>query len=436
MGGFAIDPKLAEALKGKSPEELQAMEEAVLKARMSGRGAVAAGTHEWEDGKLVATSDKYSEIVFDTTGTYVSGGELINRVDPDGETDPEKEEDDERYIIDSWDNGDGTRTVLWSDGTTTIIAGEIDDGSSELRILNQMKDSFQLALRNMGFSKDMIDELFNWASTQFQNDPSFTAERALMEMYDQPVFIARFPAIDTMRKAGMKNIPTPGQYIAYERFVSQEFQRFSYNVGGEAFDNLITRLITNQVGEIEVTERLSEAERVMYDVPQEVRDTFNDWWGSEGARNITMQLFLDPSENWSNLKDQIETAEVGGWGKMVAGLDAGWNRQMANAVADLGLSQAQTWNSFASLKDKELLFAENLTENRNLDYATQGVSAEFGIDITNPITGELTGDDALTLQDLIERRKQRRVSRFAGGGTGQAGAILSGSTTGIGATNA
>ena len=112
MGGFAIDPKLAEALKGKSPEELQAMEEAVLKARMSGRGAVAAGTHEWEDGKLVATSDKYSEIVFDTTGTYVSGGELINRVDPDGETDPEKEEDDERYIIDSWDNGDGTRTVL------------------------------------------------------------------------------------------------------------------------------------------------------------------------------------------------------------------------------------------------------------------------------------------------------------------------------------
>ena len=327
---------------------------------------------------------------------------------------------------------------IWN-GTECIKSDEVetlDDDSGNLKVINQMKDAFQLAMRNMGFSTDMINQLFDWAKTKFETGSSFTAERALLEMYDQQVFKDRFPAIDTMRQAGMKNIPTPGQYIAYERFVSQEFQRFSYNVGGEAFDNLITQLITNQVGEIEVTERLSEAERVMYDVPQEVRDTFNDWWGSEGARNITMQLFLDPSENWSNLKDQIETAEVGGWGRMVAGLDAGWDRNMANAVADLGLSQAQAWNSFASLKDKELLFAENLTEGRNLDYATQGVSAEFGIDITNPITGELTGDDALTLQDLIERRKQRRVSRFAGGGTGQAGAILSGSTTGIGSANA
>ena len=56
--------------------------------------------------------------------------------------------------------------------------------------------------------------------------------------------------------------------------------------------------------------------------------------------------------------------------------------------------------------------------------------------LINIKTGELTGDDALTLQDLIERRKQRRISRFAGGGTGQAGAILTGSTTGIGSANA
>lgn len=316
------------------------------------------------------------------------------------------------------------------------VVDEEDDAVSKLQIINNMKDAFQLAMRNMGFSPNMINDLFEWANAKFQSDPSFTAERALMEMYEHPVFVARFPAIDKMRKSGMKNIPTPGQYIGFEKFLGQEFQRFSYNISGEAFDGLVERLILNQVGEIEVTERLTEAERVMYNVPQEVRDTFNDWWGSDGARNITMGLLLDPSENWSNLKDQIETAEVGGWGKMVAGLDAGWDRTMANAVADLGLSQAQTWNSFASLKDKELLFAENLTEDRNLDYATEGVSAEFGIDITNPITGELTGDDALTLQDLIERRKQRRISRFAGGGTGQAGAILTGSTTGIGSANA
>ena len=50
MGGIQIDPKLAEALEGKSPEELQAMAEGVEKARRLGRHAVRSGTHEWEDG--------------------------------------------------------------------------------------------------------------------------------------------------------------------------------------------------------------------------------------------------------------------------------------------------------------------------------------------------------------------------------------------------
>ena len=316
------------------------------------------------------------------------------------------------------------------------VVDEEDDAVSKLQIINNMKDAFQFALRNMGFSKAMIDDLFEWANIKFQTDPGFTAERALMEMYEHPVFVARFPAIDKMRKSGMKNIPTPGEYIAYEKFLGEEFKRFSFHVGGDYFNTLVERLIINQVGEIEVTERLSEGERVLYDVPQEVRDTFNDWWGGEASTNITMQLLLDPQQNWSNLKDQIETAEVGAWGRMAAGLDEGWDQFSANRIADLGLSQAATWNAFASLKDKELLFAEQVGEDTDLQYETHGVSAEFGVDMTAPITGERIGDDALTLQDLIERRKQRRISRFAGGGTGQAGAIISGQTTGIGSANA
>ena len=312
-----------------------------------------------------------------------------------------------------------------------------DDSGDKLRIINQMKDAFQLAMRNMGFSKVMIDDLFEWAKTKFESDPGFTAERALMEMYDHPVFVARFPAIDKMRKSGMKNIPTPGEYIAYEKFIGEEFRRFSFNVGGDVFNTLVERLIINQVGEIEVTERLSEGERVLYDVPQEVRDTFNDWWGDGASKDITMQLLLDPQENWSNLKDRIETAEVGAWGRMAAGLDEGWDQFSANRIADLGLSQAATWNAFASLKDKELLFAEQVGEDADLQYETHGISAEFGVDMTTPIlTGDLIGRNAVELEDMLERRKQRRISRFAGGGTGQAGAIISGQTTGIGSANA
>ena len=297
-----------------------------------------------------------------------------------------------------------------------LLEQETSEGE-KLSVLNNQKSAFLAALRASGMSADMIDELWTWALEEFKNDPTFTADRALLGMYDQPAFKLRFPAIGQMEGA-----PTPGEYIQYERAIRQEFKKFG---AGYPSANVITALLIANVSTTEVTERLSEAERVLYSVPAEVRDTFNDWWGEEGAKEITMSLFLDPNQDWSSLQDKIDTAEVGAWGKMVAGLDAGWDRDMANAVADLGLSQAQTWNSFASLKDKELLFAENIGEDRNLRYETEGVQAEFGI-----------GGSALTLQDIIERRKQRRISRFAGGGTSQSGAIIAGTTTGMGSANA
>ena len=179
----------------------------------------------------------------------------------------------------------------------------------------------------------------------------------------------------------------------------------------------------------EVNERLTEAERITYSVPREVQDTLMQWYSPTWAKSIEMKMFLDPTQDWASVQDDIETAEVGGWGKMVAGLDEGWNAEMANQIADLGLSQAQVWNSFASLKQEEALFAEQVGEDTNLQYETHGVSSQFGVDIA----GE---DDALELKDMLERRKQRRISRFAGGGTGQAGAIISGQTTGIGSANA
>ena len=297
-----------------------------------------------------------------------------------------------------------------------LLEQETSEGE-KLSVLNNQKSAFLAALRASGMSADMIDELWTWALEEFKNDPTFTADRALLGMYEQPAFKLRFPAIGQMEGA-----PTPGEYIQYERAIRQEFKKFG---AGYPSANVITALLIANVSTTEVTERLSEAERVLYSVPAEVRDTFNDWWGEEGAKEITMSLFLDPNQDWSSLQDKIDTAEVGAWGKMVAGLDAGWDRDMANAVADLGLSQAQTWNSFASLKDKELLFAENIGEDRDLRYETEGVEAEFGI-----------GGSALTLQDIIERRKQRRISRFAGGGTSQSGAIIAGTTTGMGSANA
>ena len=67
--------------------------------------------------------------------------------------------------------------------------------------------------------------------------------------------------------------------------VRKEFNRFG---AGNPSASTITSLLLNQVGLTEVTDRLSEAERVLFDVPQEVRDTFNDWWGETASKEITI----------------------------------------------------------------------------------------------------------------------------------------------------
>ena len=299
-----------------------------------------------------------------------------------------------------------------------------------------MQDAFYMALRLSGIPKADIDSLWAWAESELVNDPSFTAERALIGMYDSDAFKKRFPAIrklnDLVEAGGtQRSVPTPGEYIVFEKDVMNELSRFGVEISeavqesGQGFDDLIESLYMNSVGFAEVTERLTTAEKAMHNMPPEVRDALIEWFGSDWASSISMKTFLDPKDDWSQVQDDIRTAETGGWGRMKAGLDAGWNRDLARQVSDLGLSQRDQWLKFVDLKEEELLYSEKLTEDEDLDYGTHGVRAAF----------DLKADDGfasgLELSDLITKREETRKAEFRGGG----GAMITQSTTGFGAAN-
>ena len=300
-------------------------------------------------------------------------------------------------------------------GDTGGVGGTGGDSS----IRADMQSAFYAALRQAGMDKTTIDDLWAWAETEWTNDPSFTAERALIGMYDQQAFKDRFKGIDLMTQGGTgrRDLPTPGEYIRFEKYVAGELSRVG--VVETDFDTLIANLYMNSVGASEVTERLNVAQKVMWEMPPEVRDKLTDWFGDSYGTSITMKTFLDNTGDWSKIQDDISTARTGGWGQMVAGLDAGWDKDLAKKVSDLGLSQAEQWSRFAELKEQEMLFSENLDETVDLDYATQGVEAAFDLDNND-------------LSETIDRRATGRTAKFSGGG----GALLSGTTTGFGAANA
>ena len=301
-------------------------------------------------------------------------------------------------------------------GLRVADAEEDEDDGASTRL--KMQQAFFGALRAAGLDRETTNSLWLWAEAQMQNDPSMSAERLLIGMYDSDAFIKRFPGIAQM-KDGDRDIPTPGEYIAMEKHVSQELKRVGVVMNPEIneFNNLITNLFLNSVSGDEVTERLTAAEQVMYNMPQEVRDTFDHWFGEQGT-NISMKTFLDPTESWAQVKDDISTARTGAWGQMVAGLDQGWDKDLAQSVSNLGLSQAEQWSRFAELKEKEMLFAEKLNEKVDLGMDDEGIKAAFDMDAD--------------LSQTLDRRAAERSAEFRGGG----GAMVVGTQTGFGASNA
>jgi hypothetical protein len=308
-------------------------------------------------------------------------------------------------------------------------------GAADDTVRRNMEDAFVSALQKAGLESDLIKTLWTWAEDKLVSDPSFTATRALLEMYDHEAFQARFPALKAMHDAGVtrRDIPTPGQYILYENEIVREMNRVGINADDVTVDTVVEDLLVGRVGIDEAISRLDEAKRMMYDVPEAVKEIFLAWAPTDSEGNTTypesslMLAFLDPDDKWSDIQEQIAAAETAGGAKLRAGLDI--SREMAERVANVSNDQAAIWNQFANLKQKEALFAETLTENIDLDMATHGVVGEFQLEGIGEGEDYMTG---LELSDLITRRGQRRSAAFSGGG----GAMLAGTTTGFGAANA
>jgi hypothetical protein len=323
--------------------------------------------------------------------------------------------------------GDLGDDPLGSGGDDNDLGSPWDARQGENALVD-LQNGFVSALLETGIGADLANSLWNWAKGRFISDPSFTAAQAKIEVYDQPAFKERFPAIDQMRGAGRRDVPTPHEYLQREKWLSGELTRYGMADLGANINTVITDTFVNSVGTAEIQERLAGAARVIFEAPDDVKKTFIDWYGPQGDAAL-MMTFLDPTDNWGGgwieVKRNIESSEVGGMSSMI--LDSRVAKERARSIAALGLQQGAIWDKFATLKEQENLFIERAGET-DLDLISHGSAAEFGVE------GEQVGGEFLSgfeLSDMLERRRATRAADFAGGG----GAIITGSTTGFGAAN-
>lgn len=297
-----------------------------------------------------------------------------------------------------------------------------------------LKEGFLKEMRLIGLDITTTNELWSWVKGRFIADSTFTSVQAMIEVYDQKAFKDRFPGIALMREderylSAPRDIPTPAEYLERERTLSRQLERYGMAALGANLDALVRDTFLNSVGEDEINERLTTASNMIYNAPEEVKQTFMDWYGPASDAAL-MTAFLDPDDEWGgdwvNVRKTVESAEIGGGASIV--LDQTLTKQRAEGIAALGRSRETIWQGFAKLKLEEDLYSERIGEV-DLDLVTHGTSAEFGMK-GDLVKGEFrTGQE---LADMIAARKARRASDFAGGG----GALVSDGTTGFGAANA
>ena len=223
------------------------------------------------------------------------------------------------------------------------------------------------------------------------------------------------------------------EYLEREGKMKQWFNQYGLDAFAVNLDNVVAESFISSVGDAELLERMQTASRLIYEAPEEVKQTFEDWYGPASDAAL-MAAFLDPDDqvfgnDWKSLttlKSQAQTAEIGGWSRMYMDLDSPIDEAQAEAIGKLGLQQSQIWSKFGSIKEQENLFLEKQGE-MDLTMEGAGVAAEFGIDYDT-----MSGQD---LANMLDRRLQRRTGQFRGGG-GQTGAIVTGTRTGIGSANA
>lgn len=219
-----------------------------------------------------------------------------------------------------------------------------------------------------------------------------------LELYDQPAFQARFPAIKARMDKGLTPVSV-SEILEYETR-GRELMRQAGLTGNQYTSSAYLQgLMTQDVSLAEVQERLQDGLLRVQNAPAEVRTVFGSYFGTNGDAALA-QLFLDPERALPELEKMAATAVAGGIGERFGVQIA---QGIAREIADTGASDAAIWQGFANLDSMRGLFQESISETQDLTVENEGVSAVFG---TRP-----------GAQKALTDRVSARTSQFKGGGS-------------------
>ena len=254
-----------------------------------------------------------------------------------------------------------------------------------------------LAQYNLGALADQVDSLV----TQWGNSTDVIA----LKLKETQPYKDRFKGLLTLQQRGQTDIQNEAQYLALESDYRSAFREaglgnFLGAAGSQSEYDKIAQLASDySVSVAEVKNRISDAQRVVANTPNEVKDALERYYNVPAS--MLVEYALDKKQTQDRINTIANAATAGGYA--------------AKAGLDLNLSAAEQISSLSQGNDIAL---ENMTQQfqnaRELRDATGRLAQIEGQTLTDTeaIQSQMNLDAASV--DKTKRLQSKERARFAG----------------------
>lgn len=255
--------------------------------------------------------------------------------------------------------------------------------NNSLGLLSQWLGSF-----NLGSLQDTVKQ---WIINGYSDD------RIKLELQNTDVFKQEFPEYEARIKANLTPM-TPAEILSYRQTATKLMKDAGMPAGFYDQKDDFVQLVTSDLSPNELNERIRNGYTRVQQAPQEVKDTFAEYFGAQGD-NYLAAFFLDPTKSVDVIQRDLTQAEIGGAAYQYG---FGMTKEQADRYAQQGITGAQARQVLGQAAQLQPLDEETINETNDI---TRSDIAEAA----------LTGGEA---QKRLSRRQQERSAAFGGGGGG------------------
>jgi hypothetical protein len=249
---------------------------------------------------------------------------------------------------------------------------------------------------NMGSLAGQIDALVKQSTNQ-----DFLAEK----VRETNEYKARFKGLLALQGRGNTDVRNEAEYLDLETDYRSAFNEaglrdYLGTDGSQSEYDSIAELVGDfSVSVEEVKSRIGDAQRVVADTPQEVRDSLQRFYNIDATSLV--EYTLDPVRNQNKINTLANAAIVGGYGD-IAGLD-------------LDIEAAETVSSFANDEDLNLnVLNKQLVAGADVRDATSRLANIDRMELSDSEALLASMDADATAKKKVKGLQSRERARFGG----------------------